>query len=104
MRRLALLLCAAALLAAGCKRRQHPNPAATIEEEGELASAIDVAEPKDATQLISGFYAVEGGANPASGSVAISRSPFSSRKAAPARKPARSLPSTNGWFLIMPAM
>ena len=61
MRRIALLLCAAALLGSGCKRRQHPNPAATIEEEGDLASAIDVSDPKDATQLISGFYAVEGG-------------------------------------------
>ncbi len=62
MRRIALLLSIAALLNAGCKRRHHPNPAATIEEEGELATAISVADPKDATQLLSGFHAVEGGA------------------------------------------
>ncbi|HEY3440113.1 MAG TPA: hypothetical protein VGK29_05155 [Paludibaculum sp.] len=59
MRRIALLLCACALLTAGCKRRHHPNPAATIEEEGELASAISVADPKDASQLLSGFHTVE---------------------------------------------
>lgn len=62
MRRVALLLSAAVLLVAGCKSRQHPNPAATIEEEVELATSISVADPKDATQLLSGFYAVEGGA------------------------------------------
>jgi hypothetical protein len=62
MRRLALLLCAAALLDSGCKRRQHPNPAATIEEESELANSISVADPKDAVQLLSGFYNVEDGA------------------------------------------
>ena len=62
MRRLVVLICACALLGTGCKRRQHPNPAATIEEEAELSSSISVAEPKDATQLLSGFHAVEGDA------------------------------------------
>lgn len=62
MRRIAVLLSAAALLGAGCQRKHHANPAATIEEEGELATSISVADPKDATQLLSGFYNVEGDA------------------------------------------
>ena len=62
MRRLAVMLCAVALLGTGCKQRLHPNPAATIEEEGELSNSISVAEPKDAAQLLSGFHTVEGGA------------------------------------------
>lgn len=62
MRSLTLLLVAAALLVPACKRKHHPNPAATIEEEGELATSISVADPKDATQLLSGFHTVEGGA------------------------------------------
>ena len=52
---LALLL----LLSSGCKRRHHPSPGATIEEESELAMAISVADPRDASQLLSGFHALE---------------------------------------------
>lgn len=59
MRRLVVLVLLAALAAAGCKRVRHPNPAATIEEESELASAISVADPHDASQLLSGFYNLE---------------------------------------------
>ena len=47
------------LLSAGCKRRHHPNPSATIEEESELAIAVSVADPRDASQLLSGFHALE---------------------------------------------
>jgi hypothetical protein len=47
------------LLSAGCKRRHHPNPSATIEEESELAIAVSVADPRDASQLLSGFYGLE---------------------------------------------
>ena len=61
MRRIAILLCAATVLVSGCKRRQHPNPAATIEEEGELSQSVNVADPRDGTQLLSGFHGVEGG-------------------------------------------
>ncbi len=59
MRRIAVLVLLAGVLAAGCKRKHHPNPSATIEEESELASSISVAEPRDASQLLSGFYNLE---------------------------------------------
>lgn len=59
MRRIAVLVLLAGVLAAGCKRKHHPNPSATIEEESELASTISVAEPRDASQLLSGFYGLE---------------------------------------------
>ena len=62
MRRLAILLSASLFLVGGCQRRQRANPAATIEEEGELATSISVVDPQDATQLLSGFHAVEDGA------------------------------------------
>lgn len=64
MSRLALSALAALLLftTAGCQRRHHPNPAATIEEEGELASTISVAEPRDASQVLNGFHGIEQGA------------------------------------------
>jgi hypothetical protein len=42
----------------GCKRRQ-PNPNATIEEEGELESVVQVANPAVSGQILHGFHAVE---------------------------------------------
>jgi hypothetical protein len=59
LRRIAVLVLTAALALSGCKRKHHPNPAATIEEESELASVISVAEPRDSSQLLNGFHAVE---------------------------------------------
>ncbi|WP_321472394.1 hypothetical protein [uncultured Paludibaculum sp.] len=62
MRRIAVFVLLVGILAAGCKRKHHPNPSATIEEESELASSISVAEARDASQLLSGFYGLEGNA------------------------------------------
>lgn len=59
MRRTVVLVLLAASLAAGCKRVRHPNPSATIEEESELATAITVNDPRDASQLLSGFHGLE---------------------------------------------
>ena len=44
---------------AGCRRKHHPNPAATIEEPGELESSIRVADPAAESQILYGFYPVE---------------------------------------------
>lgn len=49
----------ALLSAAACKRVRHPNPEATVEEEAELAGSIRMADPRDASQLLSGFYNLE---------------------------------------------
>lgn len=48
----------------GCKRKQAaaPSPEATIEESGEMASVVSTADLKTASQLLKGFYPVEGGA------------------------------------------
>lgn len=59
MRRIAVLVLLAGVMIAGCKRTRHPKPSATIEEDAELASTISVAEPRDASQLLSGFYSLE---------------------------------------------
>lgn len=55
---LAILL----LGAPACKRVHHPNPEATIEEESDLASAILMSQPRDTSQLLTGFYDLEQGA------------------------------------------
>jgi hypothetical protein len=63
MRRLVVLIAAAALLGgAGCKRKVKPNVAATDEAAGELATVVHTADPKCVSQLLRGFYPVEGGA------------------------------------------
>lgn len=49
----------ALILAPGCKRVHHPNPNATIEEESELSASIDISNPRDAAQLLNGFYNLE---------------------------------------------
>jgi hypothetical protein len=63
MRRLMVMAAAVALLSgAGCKRKVKPNVAATEEGAGELATVIQTGDPKVASQLLKGFYSVEGGA------------------------------------------
>jgi hypothetical protein len=59
-----LALPLAVLALDGCKRKQSaaPAPEATIEESGELASVVHTADPKTASQLLKGFYPVEGNA------------------------------------------
>jgi hypothetical protein len=59
LRILSLLAVMALLAPAGCKLKHHANPSATVEEETELASFIHVADPRDSSQIISGFYGVE---------------------------------------------
>jgi hypothetical protein len=53
---------AALLCGAGCKRKAKPNVAATEEGMGELSTMIHTADPRTASQLLRGFYPVEGGA------------------------------------------
>lgn len=58
-------LCAAALAAlltlagAGCKRREKVRVQTTEEEGPQLATIVHVADPRSATQLVSGFYNIE---------------------------------------------
>lgn len=60
MRKLILMTAAAVLLSSpACKRKRHPNPMATVEEESPLASTISMADPAASSQLLSGFHAVE---------------------------------------------
>jgi hypothetical protein len=62
VRTLAVITIALSLLAAGaCKRPRHINPAATIEEPGELASRVNLADPNAGSQILHGFYGVEAG-------------------------------------------
>ncbi len=57
---LSLLFIAILLLApAGCKRRKRPVIKAAEEEPGMLATAVDVADPRAAVQLVRGFHDVE---------------------------------------------
>jgi hypothetical protein len=51
---------AALLLLSGCRSKQKVKAQATEEEAPQLASMVHVADPKLATQLINGFYPVEG--------------------------------------------
>lgn len=49
----------ALIIAPGCKRVHHPNPNATVEEESELSSSIEMSNLRDAAQLLNGFYNLE---------------------------------------------
>lgn len=44
---------------AGCERKYRPDPMATIEEPEELRSSLDMGDPRDASQLLHGFYNAE---------------------------------------------
>jgi hypothetical protein len=63
MRRLiaALALIAVVAIAPACrtKRKAHPR---VIEDDGQIASVVNVADPRAAVQLIHGFYTVEANA------------------------------------------
>jgi hypothetical protein len=50
------------LAPAGCKRRRRMQSAAPAEDDGQLVSVVNVADPRAAPQLGAGFYGVEGGA------------------------------------------
>ncbi len=64
MRRLIAAFAALTLVtmaSGGCriKKKAAATKAAAVEEDGELASVLSVAEPRTAAQLTRGFYAVE---------------------------------------------
>jgi hypothetical protein len=59
--RAAILLLSLALTSVGCRRHRRVT-VETIEESPALASVVATADPQAATQLISGFYAVENNA------------------------------------------
>jgi hypothetical protein len=56
------LAAALALAPAACKRPSKVQVQETVEEGPHMASALKMGDPKVETQLISGFYAIEGGA------------------------------------------
>lgn len=56
----ALLVVALLAATAGCRQKYRPNPAATIDEPEELASSIEVGDPRADAQLLYGFHASEG--------------------------------------------
>ena len=58
--RLLLAALAACLALAGCRSKQKVKVQATEEEAPSLASTVHVADPRVASQLISGFYGIEG--------------------------------------------
>lgn len=61
MRNLIVLTLTAALLtgALGCKRRERARVQHTEEEAPQMATAIHVADPRSAAQLVSGFHDIE---------------------------------------------
>ncbi len=63
MRKLILSAVLLALAAApACKRKRHPNPMATIEEETPLSSTVSMSDAAASSQLLSGFHTLEQGA------------------------------------------
>lgn len=58
----ASLAAALALAPLGCKRPDKVQVQETVEEGPRLVSAIKMGDPKQETQLISGFYGIEGNA------------------------------------------
>lgn len=55
------LILAATLSFTGCERKYRPDPMATIEEPEDLKSSIAMGDPRDASQLLHGFYEAEAG-------------------------------------------
>jgi hypothetical protein len=56
------LVAALALAPVGCKRPEKVQVQETVEEGPRLVSALKMGDPKVETQLIGGFYGIEGGA------------------------------------------
>jgi hypothetical protein len=50
------------ILASGCQLRHRPNPHATIEDESEISSTLRMSDPRDAAQILDGFFGLESGA------------------------------------------
>jgi hypothetical protein len=62
VRRLKFIYLLALAPLAGCKKYRRPNPSATIEEPAELATMVSMGEPRDESQILSGFGQVESSA------------------------------------------
>ena len=56
------LVLALAIAPAGCKRPPKVQVQETVEEGPHMASSIKMGDPKQESQLINGFYAIEGNA------------------------------------------
>jgi len=56
------LVLALALAPAGCKRPPKVQVQETVEEGPHMASSINMGDPKQESQLVSGFYGIEGNA------------------------------------------
>ncbi|HWC98820.1 MAG TPA: hypothetical protein VG456_18800 [Candidatus Sulfopaludibacter sp.] len=56
------LLVALALVPLGCKQPKKVQVQQTVEESPRMASAVRMGDPKLETQLVSGFYGIEGNA------------------------------------------
>lgn len=56
------LLAVLALAPVACKRHKSVQVQETIEEGPRMASTLQMGDPKVETQLVSGFYGIEGGA------------------------------------------
>jgi hypothetical protein len=61
MMKFALLL-ALALVPLGCKQTKKVQVQQTVEESARMASVVRMGDPKVETQLVSGFYGIEGNA------------------------------------------
>ena len=57
MRRLIAVIAVLALASGGCRLRKKSK--AAVEDDGQLASVVNVAEPRTSVQLTRGFYQVE---------------------------------------------
>lgn len=56
------LLAALALVPMGCKRAKKVQVQQTVEESPRMSSVVTMGDPKAETQLVSGFYGIEGNA------------------------------------------
>jgi hypothetical protein len=59
---LCVLVLSLSLAPLGCKRNQAVRVQQTEEEAPRMASTVHMGDPKAETQLVSGFYGIEGGA------------------------------------------
>lgn len=56
----AVLLAALALVPLGCKQAKKVQVQQTVEEPAHMASAVPMGDPKLESQLVTGFYGIEG--------------------------------------------
>ncbi len=73
-----VLAAALALAPTGCKRPEKVQVQETVDEGPRMVSALTMGDPKVETQLISGFYGIEGNAWRWTGKqfIAVLKTPF----------------------------